>query len=554
MNSKTISALIPKCAENIRSTVAAEVKAKLVCLKVDLTSTNNRHFLGINVQYIKTGKVTVRTLGVVELFCRHTSLNIKAEVLRILHLYGIYIDNIITFTTDNGTNMLKAAQLLQEDDPAQREEVQVLEDMDDDALPECELPAKHTLQSIRCAAHTLQLAVDDAVKATPSLKWQELLDQARNLAKYLRTPTVARQVKREGHPLPSLDVKTRWGSSYDMLRSIKDMKSFIADMFTEDQQKYDLSSDQWGALDDALAALEPVRLTTIALQEERLLLGDFFALWMKCKIRLQHLAERSDNPLAQHLQMSMEKRERGQLYKTGREKCTPLFEYPGFKAALFLDPRYFSFLEGDDVESAKVYLLHLWERILKLRRSQHAESCNDDNTALCDGNDNNNILSSASEDEDDDLKHILSLKDSERYTSTAIRSKVNIRLVLDNYFTGTKRLKAKTDVVQYWEDQRFRQPDLYELSSAVLAIPATQVSVERLFSSLKYVLNPLRYKLSAENIDGIMLLHSNHDMLQECLLPGNNKDSSELLADSSSSTFMDQTSFESTNSSSDPAK
>ena len=46
--------------------------------------------------------------------------------------------------------------------------------------------------------------------------------------------------------------------------------------------------------------------------------------------------------------------------------------------------------------------------------------------------------------------------------------------------------------MRYWEQFKENKQKLYELSQVVLAAPATQVSVERAFSGLKYVLLPLR--------------------------------------------------------------
>ena len=54
-------------------------------------------------------------------------------------------------------------------------------------------------------------------------------------------------------------------------------------------------------------------------------------------------------------------------------------------------------------------------------------------------------------------------------------------------------LQCTESVLKYWERSRHKFPLLYKLSSIVLAAPMTQVSVERLFSSLKFVVS--NYKL-----------------------------------------------------------
>ena len=44
-------------------------------------------------------------------------------------------------------------------------------------------------------------------------------------------------------------------------------------------------------------------------------------------------------------------------------------------------------------------------------------------------------------------------------------------------------------------------PELFELSNVVFSVPATQVSVERLFSGLKFELSPYRCNITANNLE-----------------------------------------------------
>ena len=46
-------------------------------------------------------------------------------------------------------------------------------------------------------------------------------------------------------------------------------------------------------------------------------------------------------------------------------------------------------------------------------------------------------------------------------------------------FEYAPRLDKKANVLQYWEAQKITKPELYLLASVVLAVPVTQVSVER---------------------------------------------------------------------------
>jgi len=56
---------------------------------------------------------------------------------------------------------------------------------------------------------------------------------------------------------------------------------------------------------------------------------------------------------------------------------------------------------------------------------------------------------------------------------------------------------------------QFKSPHLTEIAKVVLATPATQVSVERSFSALNFILNERRTSLSAENINTLLVVKLN---------------------------------------------
>ncbi|XP_043865087.1 uncharacterized protein LOC122757888 [Drosophila mojavensis] len=73
-------------------------------------------------------------------------------------------------------------------------------------------------------------------------------------------------------------------------------------------------------------------------------------------------------------------------------------------------------------------------------------------------------------------------------------------------------MKANTDVLCFWKYKKSTDPELYALSKVCFAIPPTQVTIERAFSSLKLVLSDNRNRLSHETLENILLvrLNSNH--------------------------------------------
>lgn len=86
----------------------------LVSLKEDCVTKADRLFIGLNVQFLHKGKVVSVTLSTVELFERHTGNHLKNAILNELKKFNISIQQIYTITTDNDTNFLKAAKLINE--------------------------------------------------------------------------------------------------------------------------------------------------------------------------------------------------------------------------------------------------------------------------------------------------------------------------------------------------------------------------------------------------------------------------------------------------------
>ncbi|KAK3931203.1 Zinc finger BED domain-containing protein 4 [Frankliniella fusca] len=376
------------------------------------------------------------------------------------------------------------------------------------------------LQSVRCAAHTLQLAVDDAMKQNDGVK--PTIAKVRNLAHFLRTPTNVRQLKTAGKSLPVLDVVTRWGSTYGMLKSVSALRHFfqaVMDMTSKERAENGLTDDDWDGVDEILSDLHPVYTATIKLQARDLTLGQLLAIWTEATMALK--SRRSD--LARSILHAMDARSKSAMYRNRArgERLSSLFDYPAFFAAVFADPRFFSLLTKEQIVKAKEYLIQLWQ-IQQARRG--VQIVQQEETIP--GNESDN------DDEDDDpFAAFLAKKNQERITSqqprgrtaarrgrapaAPVQGREKIRGILDEYDATTKPLPFKSCVLKFWEDKRLVWPELYELAMIVLAIPATQVSVERLFSALRFILRPQRFKLHSDRVDDIVFLHANADLVRE---------------------------------------
>jgi hypothetical protein len=61
---------------------------------------------------------------------------------------------------------------------------------------------------------------------------------------------------------------------------------------------------------------------------------------------------------------------------------------------------------------------------------------------------------------------------------------------------NTAKQPLNTNILQYWELKKTAEPELHTISQVILAIPSTQVSVERAFSALALILTYLRTRVT----------------------------------------------------------
>ena len=112
MDRKSVQELVALKAERLRDAIRTEVQGKLICLKMDIATRCERSFLGINIQYVDKGKLHLRTLTVTEMKENRTGDAIKDIIQQVLSQYNILKEQILSVTTDNGSNMLRARHLM----------------------------------------------------------------------------------------------------------------------------------------------------------------------------------------------------------------------------------------------------------------------------------------------------------------------------------------------------------------------------------------------------------------------------------------------------------
>ncbi|GFR07586.1 zinc finger BED domain-containing protein 4 [Trichonephila clavata] len=285
VNSENIKLLIPETAVKIVSEISTALEKKVISLKIDIATRLNRLILGINAQLIIGGRINLFTLGMTELKDKHTGIYIKNMVEKVLEKYNIDIQQIYSITTDNGANMISFVNLLGseiEDEviEMENENFETRHHFEDGVFFYHNF-SFNKLIGIRCAAHTLQLAIKDSIK---NADFNEFISDARGLVKKLRIPSLMLKFKDVNTKRPILDCPTRWNSTYNMLKSLLECKDFSSSL-VEHNLDYYFADSKWVKLKLIVDTLQPLTEATLKLQSEELTLSDFYGIWTHCKIK-----------------------------------------------------------------------------------------------------------------------------------------------------------------------------------------------------------------------------------------------------------------------------
>ena len=208
-----------------------------------------------------------------------------------------------------------------------------------ESVEECPLSIDASvLQTIRCAAHDVQLSVSDVFK---DQNLQKQLTKVRDLVKILRKLPYVSHFREKGRKKPFLDNDTRWGSKYRMVECIGSQMDHIRSLLSDElNERFD--DEFWNFVSDFIESVKPVFILTKRIQEQNLTCGDFYLYWYECVLHLTELK----TPLADQLVIALDQRKH------------MWFKNKAFLAALYVDVRLNCFnppiLSQDEKEVAMV--------------------------------------------------------------------------------------------------------------------------------------------------------------------------------------------------------
>lgn len=165
--------------------------------------------------------------GIVELHEKHTGVYIKQKIDELCVKFGIKTWQIYTVTVDNGRNVVKAVELISENEIGDfRTNINMTEDTDsifDDFYPEhYENTIKeyqrelfyNKIDCVRCGAHTINLVVNDVTIRNSEV--EEKLREIIKIVKAYRKADYREYLLHSKIKLPPIPNVTRWNNYYTM--------------------------------------------------------------------------------------------------------------------------------------------------------------------------------------------------------------------------------------------------------------------------------------------------------------------------------------------------
>ena len=298
-------------AKEIKLRIKKEIKGKYIFLKFDCATRLRVNYLGLNIRYVNAaGKSITRTLGVVDTLCEHGSKMLKEMIVKVLADYEIPLDHVVCCVTDNASNMIKLVELLNEDIQKEHHvddgEGDIDEEDEEDDIEEGELQLESVIppscEHMRCAAHTLQLAVNDGLKHATA---KGVVSKIRGIAKEARNPNIDKLLQKSAKKGALIDMETRWGSTFMMIDRLVELKTHLIEMAQIGNKKLTLTEAEWEQATSLRDLLQKAFAMTKALQYEDCSPGNFYRKWSGSKLYyIQY-----DSSLAGFIGKSMIKKE-----------------------------------------------------------------------------------------------------------------------------------------------------------------------------------------------------------------------------------------------------
>ena len=379
---------------------------------------------------------------------RHTSENLHRELHEAFVEFGIQ-DKVSCIVTDNARNVTNAAKMASEHHP--------------------------------CFAHTLNLAVKDAIRKDEAL--QVVVKKAKAIVNYFKSSTVATNMLRAVHLTNKTsfvklkqDVETRWNSSYDMLSQyVRQHDAILNVLIKEGRMGMCLSPEEVEIINKAIEILQPFKEATAEMSAEKF--TTISKVLPMIKILKSKINQTTESSLAEKLKDNMSAR------------FDPMESSIFLQISTLLDPRFKK--RGFPNE---ISMLGCIDTVKQLIASK------DDVERKPEGTEEKQPKSKESSSLWDDFDE----EDDEIEVQTLSASEMELK-----YYLECKKIERSSDPLVWWKMNCHALPRLASLAKKYLATPSTSVPSERIFSKTGELISKKRSNLKKSNVDMIIFLNKN---------------------------------------------
>lgn len=446
--------------------VSSRLKTKLnkathICLSTDVWTETmaEKSYLGVTAHFLDGISIISIDLACKQLDSNHTAEYLGENLTKILADWEIEKEKVISIVTDNGSNIVAAAQI---------------------ALPNKQMP---------CFAHTLNLVTMAAVSHPDVVG---IIAKVRSVVKYIKNSVInsdkLRKIQIESN-VPEgkvkkmiLDVKTRWNSTYYMVERFLELLSVVSQIVINDNTSPEMpTAVEISDLRDLASLLKPFEFATTDISGEKYITVSKIIPMINCLISQLgkfNATSTSMKAVKQTLETEMAKRF-GKAEQNYRLAISTL-----------LDPRFknIHFQNASACGSAISKL----KAVCKEESSQSSVS----------GDSSEEEKTNPAFDFWQTHKELAQGKNKKGKQADSSE----ITLYLSNPVTP-----LKSHPLEAWEDMKNVFPALYKQARKNLLHMATSVPSERLFSKAGSTVNQLRNRLSAKFLDKLVFLNSVSD-------------------------------------------
>lgn len=267
--------------------------------------------------------------------------------------------------------------------------------------------------------------------------------------------------------------------------------------------------EQWAVVEENVRVLKMFFVTTKALQKVDFTLSDFYGYLIVVRENLKDYL--NNVPQVSNLAACI---------ATELTARLPMItKNPMMLCAVFFDRRYSSELSGEEKALAIETVIKIWEQI----RSEVNNDVNNSENNIGTGGTSNENQQFEFRDSATVLENYFCSKGVELIPADVLQNKepnfstsnADMYQILAQFDEKIGRQPTNKGVLEFWEEQKYIFPEIYLLSTVINAIPPTQASTERCFSSLNFIFDEKRTRLSLTLLEQILIIKLNKEMVSD---------------------------------------